>query len=77
MQEEGELVGEQGVLLVPCRADAVAAVPLHAQHDRVVRGRGRLRAGGQLRGLPPGTRGSFMPAVSKTAGYGVPSRTWR
>ena len=61
MQEEGELVGEQGVLLVPCRADAVAAC-------------GRAAS---FAGCHTGTRGSFMPAVSKTAGYGVPSRTWR
>jgi hypothetical protein len=43
VQEEDQLVGEQGALLISGRAEAVAAVRLHAQHDRAPRGGGRLR----------------------------------
>lgn len=44
VQEEGQLVGEQGALLISGRAEAMAAVRLHAQHDRAARGGGRLEA---------------------------------
>jgi hypothetical protein len=44
VQAEGQLAGEQGALLISGRAEAVAAVRLHAQHDRAARGGGRLQA---------------------------------
>jgi hypothetical protein len=44
VQAEGQLAGEQGALLISGRAEAVAAVRLHAQHDRAARGGGRLEA---------------------------------
>jgi hypothetical protein len=39
VQEEGQYMGEQGVLRVPGRADAVAAMRLHAQQDQAATGR--------------------------------------
>jgi hypothetical protein len=44
VQAEGQLAGEQGALQISGRAEAVAAVRLHAQHDRAARGGGRLEA---------------------------------
>jgi hypothetical protein len=44
VQEEDQLVGEQGALLISGRAEAMAAVRKHAQHDRAARGGGRLEA---------------------------------
>jgi energy-coupling factor transporter ATP-binding protein EcfA2 len=43
VQADGQLAGEQGALLISGRAEAVAAVRLHAQH-RAARGGGRLEA---------------------------------
>ncbi|HEV8529312.1 MAG TPA: ATP-binding cassette domain-containing protein [Actinomycetes bacterium] len=39
-----QLVSEQGALLISGRAEAVAAVRFHAQHDRAARGGGHLEA---------------------------------